>query len=520
MRPSSLALLAAAGLGLATGAASAQAAADEPLRVRLNADIRSTDPGVNRDGNTDMVMFHLVEGLVAHGEDLAIVPMLAESVELSEEGLTYTFTLREGVPFHNGAVLEAEDVLFAWNRYMDPDTGWRCLSDFDGRGVANIAGIEAPDARTVVFALEEPAALFLTSMARVDCGQAGIFHRDSLNEDGSWNTPIGTGPYTLGEWRPDQFIDLHRFADYAALPGDLDGLAGNKSGGPESIRLMLIPDTAASTAALQSHSIDMVPGVDESVAESLGARPEFTLASTATLGVSGILLQTRDPLLSDPRIRRAFAMALDTEGMVEVLAGGAVGYNASPIPDVSGYHGPVQAQGYSHDPAGARALLAEAGYNGAPLVILTNSRYRSMNEMAVLAQAMLEEAGFNASFEVMDWATQLDRYSSGDYAAMAFSFSARYDAGLSFDMFSGSKDETPRWVWDNAEAREILAQALSTLNPAERQPLFDRLHTMMIEDVPAIWLYNPAALSLTGPRVASFTPWASVAPRLWAVRMN
>ena len=495
-------------------------AQDDTLRVRLNADIRSTDPGVNRDGNTDMIAYHLFEGLVAYAEDTGIVPMLADEIDVSDDGREYTFRLREGVRFHNGAEMTAEDVVFAWDRFLDPETNWRCLPDFDGRGVSEVAGVEAVDDLTVRFTLAEPAALFLTSMARVDCGVSGIWHRDSLDSDNNWAEPIGTGPYRLAEWRQGQFIELVKFEDYAALPGGLDGLAGNKSEGPERVRFVLIPDSSATRAALQSGDIDLVADMDDRDAEELAARDGMTLRSAPTLGVSGLLLQTRDPLLSDVRIRRAIAHALDIEGIVEALGGDWVSYNSSPIPQISGFHGEVQAQGYEHDPEAARALLAEAGYDGQEVVIVTNQRYRSMYEMAVLSQAMLEAVGMNVRFEVMDWATQLDRYVDGSYMMQAFSFSARYDAGLSFDMFSGDKDDQPRKVWENPEALELIQATLSTLDAEERRPMFDRLHELMIEDVPAIWLYNPSALAVHGPRVAEYEPWATTAARVWAVRMN
>jgi len=511
--PSALATLALAGI------AAPAALASDLLQVRLNADIRSTEPGVNRDANTDMVHFHLFEGLVAYAEDTAVVPMLASAIEVSEDGTSYTFTLREGVSFHNGAPLTAEDVVLSWERFLDPDTNWRCLPDFDGRGVSQVTAVEAVDALTVRFTLAAPAALFLTSMARVDCGVSGIFHRDSLDADGGWSTPIGTGPYRLSEWRQGQFVELERFDSYAALEGGLDGLAGNKAEGPERVRFVLIPDSSATRAALQAGDIDLVADMDDRDATELSARPGLTLAATPTLGVSGLLLQTRDPVLRDVRIRRAIAHALDHEGMVEALAGEWVGYNPSPIPDISIFHGEVQSQGYAFDPAAAAALLAEAGYAGEEIVIVTNQRYRSMYETAVLAQAMMEAAGFTVRFEVMDWATQLDRYLDGTYMMQAFAFSARYDAGLSFDMFSGDKDAEPRKVWENPQALELIREVLDTLDPAERQPIFDELHRMMIEDVPAIWLYNAPALAVHGPRVAEFAPWATSAARVWAVRM-
>jgi peptide/nickel transport system substrate-binding protein len=494
--------------------------AQEPLRVRLNADIRSTDPGVNRDGNTDMVMTHLVEGLVAYRQDTSIGPLLAEKVEVSADGLSYTFTLRSGVKFHNGETLTSADVKFAWDRYLKRETNWRCAPEFDGRGVSKITAIETPDARTVVFRIEKPAVLFLTSMARVDCGQSGIWHKASLTADGTWNAPVGTGPYTLAEWRRGQFVELAKFKDYTPRAGAPDGLTGGKATGPERVRLTVIPDAAASKAALQSNSIDMIADVDDADAQELKSKPGIRIVSSTTLGAVGMLIQTNDPILKDVRIRRALALSLDHQELVKAVAGDGVAYNPSPIPTASGFYGTAQKQGYKRDLAAAKKLLAEAGYKGETIKLLTNKRYNSMYETAVVVQAMALEAGIKIDFEVIDWATQLDRYTKGDYAMMTFAFSARYDATLSFDMFSGPKATQPRKVWDNAEMQKLIDASGATVDLAKRQPLFDALHKQMIEDVPVIWLYNNDAVTATGPRVAAFTPWITEQPRFWAVTLR
>ena len=106
----------------ALGAPAALAAT--PLRIAMTADIRSTEPGVNRDSNSDMVVEHMVEGLVAFSENAEVKPLLAQSVAVSDDGKTYTFKLREGVKFHNGAPLTAQDVVWSWNFFMSPKSGW------------------------------------------------------------------------------------------------------------------------------------------------------------------------------------------------------------------------------------------------------------------------------------------------------------------------------------------------------------------------------------------------------------
>ena len=182
--------LAAAALACAAAGAAAQT-----LTYAMNQDIRSTNPGVNRDGNTDAVTQHMVEGLVGYDAKGVAAPMLASTVAVSADGRTYTFKLRKGVKFHNGAVMTSADVLWSWNRYMDPKTQWRCTSEFDGRGLVKVAKVEAPDAETFVMTIDKPSALFLATLARFDCGSTSILHKDSVAADGAWIKPIGTGPF-------------------------------------------------------------------------------------------------------------------------------------------------------------------------------------------------------------------------------------------------------------------------------------------------------------------------------------
>src|SRR5262245_31005094 len=164
-----------------------------PLAMSISSDIRSTDPGVNRDSNTDVVLMHVVEGLVGSREDGSPAPLLASRIEISPDGRVYRFFLRQGVRFHNGAALTAEDVLWTWRRYLNPKTGWLCLPLFDGSRGARLVSIAAPTPDSVEFTLDRPQPMLLANMATVTCGATPILHSSSLNADGSWRVPVGTG---------------------------------------------------------------------------------------------------------------------------------------------------------------------------------------------------------------------------------------------------------------------------------------------------------------------------------------
>ncbi|HEV2508697.1 ABC transporter substrate-binding protein [Bosea sp. (in: a-proteobacteria)] len=507
--------LALAGLGLAT--AVALPAAATTLRVHLNADIRSINPGVNRDDNTDSVVLHVVEGLVAYGEDSAVKPLLAEKVEVSPDGKSYTFTLRKGVKFHNGADLTSADVVWSWNRYMDPKTDWRCLSEFDGRGRAKVEGVTASDPSTVVFKLDQPSSLFLANIARTDCAMTAILHKDSLKADGSFDKPIGTGPYKFAEWKRGEFIRLSRNEAYSSLPGAPDGYTGGKRPLVNEVRFMVIPDGATAKAALLRGDIDIVPDVANAEVKELKQDKRVELSITQNMGLVGILLQTRDPLLGNVKLRQAIAAALDTEELVAQVTDGLGKRNNSIVPAMSSYYGAVQAKGYKQDLAAAKKLLQEAGYKGEPLVMLANKRYPQSFDSAVVSQQMLQAAGINVQIEVLEWATQLDRYSKGNYQLQAFPYSARLDPALSFESVTGPKATQPRKVWDNPEAQALLDKSMVVSDKAERQKLFDELHQRFIADVPMVMLYNGIDAGAYGKRVKGYKSSILSKPRLWEV---
>jgi peptide/nickel transport system substrate-binding protein len=506
-------------VALGAGLLTASPVAAQAVTVALNADIRSTNPGVNRDDNTDAVVLHMVEGLVGYRENGTVAPLLAESVQLSPDGKTYTFRLRKGVKFHNGAELTAEDVLWSWNRYMEPKTDWRCRTDFDGRSGLKVEKIEAPDPYTVVMTLDRPSALFLDSMARTDCGMTAILHKSSVKEDGSWDKPVGTGPFQFGEWRRGEYVTLTRFNEYQSPPGDkLDGLVGAKRAALPEVKFLVVPDASTVKAALVSGAVDVAQVLDSDLPELAKAKNvEVGLFPSATKHT--FLFQTRDPLLGSVKLRQAIAAAIDVPQLVAAVSNGNGKSNNSAVALTSAYYGDAQRKGYSYDPAKAQQLLKEAGYKGEPIKIIANKRVHvpSFNA-AVIAQAMMQAIGITAEIEVLEWATQLDRYNKGNYQMMSFSYSARLDPALSYEQFAGPKDKQPRKVWDEAEAQALIDKASTISDQAERQKIFDELHKRQMETTPLIIFANGQEAWGHTKRVQGAEPWEGK-PRVWGARV-
>ena len=152
--------------------------------------------------------------------------------------------------------------------------------------------------------------------------------------------------------------------------------------------------------------------------------------------------------------------------------------------------------------------------------MIANKRYSFVFDSAVLVQAMAQAVGLRIEIEVLDWATQLDRYSKGDYQAMAFVYSARLDPSLSFEMLTGPKATQPRKVWDNPEAQEMLRQSMLTTDTAKRQALFDEMHRRFIADVPMIVLFNGSELAAHRSSVKGYAGWLYPQPRFWGVSLQ
>jgi peptide/nickel transport system substrate-binding protein len=491
------------------------------LTVVLGSDIRTTDPGVNRDDNTDAVMSHIIETLVAYRNDLTVAPHLVESMDISSDGLTYGFRLREGLVFHDGSPVTSETVVWNWKRFLDPATNWFCRGMFDGTADSSaagvkIAGVAARDARTVVFTLARPSALFLNLMASVQC-LPGVYARSSVDARGAWVKPVGTGPFMLEEWRRGRHILLSRFPQYRPLEGAGNGLAGDRRARVERVRWIIVPEVTSAVQAFNAGQIDVLPNLSANTVGDIAKRPGVEFYPQQLFDWTVLLLQTRDPLLRDVRIRLAIAHAIDRGQIAKAATAGRGRPNPSAVPSMSAYHTPAH-DGYpSYDPRRAAQLLREARYARQPLVIQTNRRFTNMYDNAVLVQAMLQQVGIQARIEVLDWATQLSNYQAGKFQLSSFSYSARSDPALAYDRLVGRKEVRATSQWESEAAEQLLATAARATDAAERARAFEQLHRLMAQDVPLIGFYNGISIHVTGPGVNGYRTWPGATPIAWGV---
>ena len=513
-------------LFLVVSSVSAGQAADtrKVVRVAMSSDIASTEFATKNDDNTTMVLHHIMESLVAYRDDMTLAPNLAAGWTVSDDGKTYRFAIRDGVTFHNGQPLTAQIVKWNFDRFMNPARNWgtNCRPQIDGGfeeyiRPSYIVSVAALDARTVEIKLQSPSGMFLHHLASNHCIY-GIIHPDSIAADGNWVKPVGTGPYRFVEWRKGDSVALERYKGYAGDRGRASGLAGSRKAIADRLEFRVVTDPARAAQMLKAGELDIVPDVKEPNRVLYVGAPHVRLAAQETAEALMLAIQTRDPVMRDPRIRLAVAHAMNREAIVNAVLGSEGRANPSMIARGLPQHSAAHAEAMPHDPARARALLAEAGYKGERIDILASGDVYPVNlAVAKMLQSEMAAAGFNAAVKEVPWQTQYETYGSHNYQITPIIFSARTDPALMYSAIIGQKGDHAWYLWEDQEADMLTNMAAVESDPATRQQLLDRLHRKAITWNPAIMIGNYVRVDAVGPALARYRGWTMGIPRIWDV---
>lgn len=504
------------------------------LRVGITSGIAAAEPANKHDEATAAFLHQFLESLVAYREDMTVGPLLAERIDISNDGKIYTFTLREKLQFHNAAPVTSAEVRWSWERYLSRDWGTGCRGMFDGSGPtylrpSHVLKIETPDVRTVIFHLDSPNGLFLHHMASHYC-VTGILHPQSVDSNGSMQRPIATGPFLVESWEKGGGAVLRRFAAYNPRRDPMNGLTGAKRVAVDSLHFVAIKGRSEARQALSERRIDVLLDLSMQDYDALQGHREVILFTQQRLAWHQMLIQTRtDSLLRDKRIRQAIAHAIDSAEVARVLTRGLAQPNPSAVALASPYHTAVHDSSQSFDPAKSRALLREAGYSGEQIVIHASkdphpvyyeSKAPIYYETAVLVARMLNAAGINAVVEEVSWQHQDDLYNENRYQLMPMIYSMRTDPALMYSAYVGQKMDHGWYQWEDLEADLWTARAAQISDRSQRQALFDRIHAKMIDDVPSVGLFNSLRIDAVSGRVAGYRTFAMAIPRFWGVSIH
>ncbi|KMO15669.1 ABC transporter substrate-binding protein [Methylobacterium indicum] len=476
------------------------------VNLAMVGEPQSLDPMASTADLVATIMQHVFEPLYTFDASWAVQPMLAAALPtISPDGKTYTIALREGVPLHNGRALDSEDVVASLKRWMEMTPR--------GKGIAaGLTSLSAKGPHAVEIVLKAVNPALLAHLA-LPSGFAAIMAREAIASP--LTEFVGTGPYRFKERRPDQFVVLTRHDSYAARSEAPSGYAGRRTAAIPELRFIPVPNAntrVEGVVAGQYHFADQLPVESNGrIAKASGAKPVLTMP----FGFPYLVLNTRQGPCADLTVRQALQMALSDTELLMAAFGEEKFFEAtgSHFPKGSPFHSTAGTQAYDRgDDKGAKALLAEARYDGTPIRILNSKQYDFHNRIALVMAEELRAAGFKVTLDVVDWATLVSR--RGDPAL--WDVYVTHSAFLPEPMLTPPQlgDGAPGW-WDTPAKKAALSAFNAETDPGKRGALWGPVQEVIYREVPYIRVGNFAALSGLSGKLKGFAPmpW----PAFWNV---
>lgn len=472
-------------IGLSTALTALPAAAQGTVRVALGTTLSQLDPAKTTIGDEYVYVHLLFNGLSRIDPDMTVKPDLAESWTASDDLKTWTFKLRQGVKFHHGRVMDAEDVVATMKRILDPATGSRART-----GLSMVDGISATDPMTVEFKLNIPYAGFADIFADRNLR---IVPKDKLAELST--QPIGTGPFMFKSWSPGDRLELVKNPSYfeAGLP-KVDGAT-----------LRIIPESAARMAALESGAIDIVWSMPYEAVDKLKTSATARADSVSTPTWDGVILNNDRPPFNDVRVRKALALTIDKEAIVELALFGQGNPTFSPIPPSHPYFNKAM-KFTPPDIAQAKKLLAEAGFpNGFDVPMQVPQEREQRVRVGVAVRDMAKAAGIRINVERVPFASY-----TANVAGKAQMYVDGYFARPTIDTAiypfyhsSGSWNKQ-LWLYKDVRVDQLLDDARKTNDEAARKVIFGKFQELVEETVPGIIAYSAAHVNGVSKKVDGF----------------
>ncbi len=379
------------------------------LRVGMLGEPPALDAHWTTASITETLTNHVYEGLYSLDSANRPIPMLAESHSVSRDGLTYTFKLRQGIKFHNGREMTSEDVVASLARWGKQSVYGKTLFD-------KVTDLRAADRYTVELKLRERVAIVLISLA-VPNNFAAIYPREIAEKfppQTKITEYVGTGPFKVVEWRPDQYIRMVRFEEYKPRNEPPDGYGGGKTAYVDEIRWIPVPDVATRVAQVETGELDFADDLNLDAYDRLKTNPSVRPIIAKPYYWLVAVLNKKEGLLRNQKLRQAWQAAIDIEPIMRNVAGGRPDfYRMDPslaFAEVPAWHTSIAGLPWNErNREKARRLMREAGYNREPIRFMTTQEYKWMYDFALLTKQQLEDVGFTIDLQVMDWATLVQR---------------------------------------------------------------------------------------------------------------
>lgn len=458
------------------------------LTVSLASDVIGVDPHGASAGVDRNVYTTIYNGLVVPDVDLNITPDLAESWEVSDDGITYTFELRDGVVFHDDTTCDAEAVKWNFDWILDEENASARRSELE-----DIDEVSVADELTVEVVLLNPFAPFLSIIS----DRAGYIvspsAREEFGEDFTRN-PVGTGPFRFVEWVQDDHITFERFEDYweEGLPY-LD-----------EIRYRPIPDGSVALTELRTENIQFLSNLDAKDVESVESEENLTYWEGPGVGYQGLWVNTVDGPLASRDLREAVSLAIDREALMAGAYFGVGQIANGPIPPSSWAFDPDYPV-VERDLDRARELLEEGGEPDGFSMVLKVDNSASGRTITQLIQAQLEEVGIEAEIETLEFGALLEAGDQGDFDALSLGWSGRIDPDGNIQPIFAVDGTFNYGQYENSEVEELLREGRMEQDQDERAGIYQSIQEIINEDVAYIFTYFPPASFASVDSVQGFT---------------
>ena len=454
----------------AAATTSPRAAANE-ISIGIAQDFDSLDPDYMTAAGTKEVLFNVFEGLVKPSPAGEIVPAVASEVAKSEDGLSYQFTLRDGVKFHNGDPVEMDDVLYSVERR------WKGEDTAAQLSALSVIDSLSADGNVLTITLSEPSNEFLAAVMN-----AYILPSDYTKQETS---PVGTGPYRFVSRSVQDNLVLERFPDYWGTPGRLD-----------KVTFKILESADGLVLGLQSGALDLVAHLSSDQIVQLN-KDEFSIAEGSMNLVQALYLNNAEKPFDDVRVRQALCWAIDKQAVIDLAFDGyGIPLGTSMFPSFSKYYDESLTDYYTPDPEKAKALLAEAGYpDGFEMTITVPSNYTPHVNTATVLVELLSEIGVKATVQPVDWGTWLEEvYSNRKFQSTVTGLTSDNMTARKLLERFGSEVGNNFTNYSNEEYDEILAKALGAADDAEQTELYKQLERNLTENAANVYLQDMADL--------------------------
>lgn len=454
------------------------------------------------DGESIKAGIQIFENLVKFGDNsMDVEPQLATAWTVSEDGLTWTFTLREGVKFHDGTPFNAQAVADSYNRIIDPNHPfynygkWKYLS----LSLQPVKEIKVIDEYTVSFVAEKPYAPLINNLALWLCPIVSPTAMEQYKDQIGLH-PVGTGPFKFEKWVKDDQIILTRNDEYWGGTPKL-----------EKIILKSIPEPSARLMALQSGTVDIADDLDPDSISLVKQDANLAVIERPSINVGYLALNTEKPALKDPRVRQALNHALDKNVLIQTIFQGLAVPAKNPFaPSIWGYNDAIVP--YEYNPEKAQALLKEAGFDlntELELWAMPVSRAYMPDPVktAELIQAYLSAIGVKAKIVRYDWGTYLEKTANGEHDMCMLGWlggNADPDNFL-YGLLSADTAKTPGAanvsLWKNEEFTELVKKAQKVFDKAERTKFYLQAQEIFHKEAPWIPLAHSTTVRCYNTRI-------------------